>query len=112
MLSVAALLLSTALFSPSRAATIKANLGTSSAMSKPCSERDRLKEVYNQATLEASVLSGALHSVPLGPEYVAALDDAEAAHLACVAARHAYESHCAEHGCEAEFQGTLWSAAS
>jgi hypothetical protein len=81
-------------------------------MPKPCPERDRLREVYYQATLEASALSDALHSVPLGPEYVAALDNAEAAHLECVAARHEYEEHCAANGCEAEFMGPLWSAAS
>jgi hypothetical protein len=81
-------------------------------MAKTCSERDRLLEVYNRATLEASAPRGALHSVPLGPEYVAALDNAEAAHLACVAAQHEYEEHCTEHGCEAEFMGPLWSTAS
>lgn len=76
-------------------------------MPKPCSERDRLKEAYYQATLEASTLSGALHSVPLGPEFSAALDNAEAAQLACNAARRAYQQHCEEHGCEPEFYGPL-----
>ena len=72
-------------------------------MPKPCSERDRLKEVYYQAAMEASALSGALHSVPLGPEYVAALDNAEAAHLARHDAQRAYEDHCAPHGSAVEF---------
>jgi len=76
-------------------------------MPKPCSERDRLKEAYYQATLEASALSGAFQSVPPGPEFVAALDHAEAAHLAYNAARLAYEEHCADHGCEPEFYGPL-----
>ena len=73
------------------------------AMPKPCSERDRLKEAYNQATLEASTVSGILQSAPFGPEFSAALDKAEAAQLAWDAARRAYFDHCDEHGCEAEF---------
>jgi len=76
-------------------------------MPKPCSERDRLREAYYQATLEASNLSGVLGSIPLGPEFSAALDKAEAAQLACAAARRAYETHCEEHGCKDEFYGPL-----
>ena len=76
-------------------------------MPKPCSERDRLREAYYQATLEASTLSGALVSIPLGPEFSAALDKAEAAQLACNAARRAYTEHCEGHGCEPEFYGPL-----
>lgn len=71
-----------------------------------------MKEAYHQTTLEASVLNGALQSVPFGPEFSAALDKAEAAHLAGLAARRAYEEHCAEHGCETEFGGPLSSVAS
>jgi len=76
-------------------------------MPKPCSERDRLREAYNQAKLEASALSGALDSLPSAPEFQWALQRAEAAQLASVAARHAYEDHCSDHGCEAEFHGPL-----
>jgi len=60
-----------------------------------------------QATLEASNLSGVLGSIPLGPEFSTALDNAEAAQLACAAARRAYEIHCEEHGCKDEFYGPL-----
>ena len=81
-------------------------------MPKPCSERDRLREAYYEATLEASRLSDALESLPFGLEFSAALDKAEDAHLACLDALRAYEDHCAAHGCEAEFHGPLWSVAS
>jgi hypothetical protein len=81
-------------------------------MPTPCSERDRLKEAYYQATLEASRLSGVLESIPVGPEFSAALDKAEAAQLACNAARRAYEEHCEAHGCEDEFYGPLRAAGS
>ena len=76
-------------------------------MPEPCSERDRLKEAYHQATLEASVLSGALDSLPSKPEFQWALQKAEGAQLACIAARHEYEDHCTAHGCEDEFDGPL-----
>ena len=69
-------------------------------MPKPCSERDRLKKAYDQATLEASRLSRALESLPFGLEFQSALEKAEAAHLAVGNARRAYEEHCATHGCE------------
>ena len=46
------------------------------------------------------------------PEFSAALDKAEAAHLACASARRAYQEHGAAHDCEAEFHGPLWSVAS
>jgi len=81
-------------------------------MPNPCSERDRLREAHYQAVLEASRLSDVSESLPFGLEFSAALDKAEDAHLACLAALRAYEDHCAAHGCEAEFHGTLWSAAS
>jgi hypothetical protein len=81
-------------------------------MPKPCSERDRLKKAYDQATLEASTLSGALPSARFGREFSTALGKAKAASLACNVARRAYEEHCAEHGCEAEFHGPLRLAAS
>jgi hypothetical protein len=76
-------------------------------MPKPCSERDRLREVHYQATLEASALSGTLPSAPFGWEFSAALDKAKAASLACNVARRAYEKHCEQHGCEVEFHGPL-----
>ena len=66
---------------------------------------DGVREAYYQATLEASALSGALRSVTLGPEFVAALDNAEAAHLVCNAAQRAYDEHCTKHGCAFEFLG-------
>ncbi len=81
-------------------------------MTTPCSERDRLREAYFQATLEAFCLSDALESLPFGLEFSAALDKAENAHLAGLAALRAYEDHCAAHGCEAEFDRPVWSAAS
>jgi hypothetical protein len=74
-------------------------------MPKPCSERNRLQEIYYQATIDASNSSLAVRSVALGPEFVAALNYAEAAYLVCRDARHAFEEHCKEHGCDAEFQG-------
>jgi hypothetical protein len=81
-------------------------------MPKPCSERDRLRETHYQATLEASALSGTLPSAPFGWEFSAALDKAEAAHMACATARRAYQEHCEAHGCEDEFYGPLRLAAS
>jgi hypothetical protein len=69
-------------------------------MSKPCSERDRLKEAHHQATQQACRLSAALESLPFGLEFQSALEKAEAAHLACGNARHAYEEHCEAHGCD------------
>jgi hypothetical protein len=74
-------------------------------MLKPCSERDRLREAYYQATLEASRLNDDLESLPFGPEFSAALDKAEDAHLACLAALRGYEDHCAAHGCEVLISG-------
>ena len=38
-------------------------------MRKPCSQRDRLREAYYQATQEASRLSRALESLPFGLEF-------------------------------------------
>jgi len=81
-------------------------------MPKPCGERDRLREAHYQATLEASALSGTLPSAPFGWEFSAALDKAEAAHLACSVARRAYQEHCEEHGCEDEPYESLGLAAS
>jgi hypothetical protein len=81
-------------------------------MPKHCSERDRLREAYEQATLKASSLSGALASARFGREFSTALDKAKAASLACNVARRAFEEHCAAHGCQAEFHGLLWSTAS
>jgi hypothetical protein len=72
-------------------------------MSKPCSERDRLREAHDQATLEASTSCASLPSAAFSPEFSAVLDKAEAAYLACVAARLAYEKHCEQHGCDKEF---------
>lgn len=72
-------------------------------MPKPCNERDRLKEAYHQAALEASTVSGVLQSASFGPEFSAALDKAEVARVAWDAARRAYFDHCEQHGCEAEF---------
>jgi hypothetical protein len=76
-------------------------------MPRSCSERDRLRKAYYQATLEASASSGALQSIPFGLEFQSALDKAEAARLACDAARRALERHCEEHGCEPEIYGPL-----
>lgn len=70
-------------------------------MPRPCALRDYLREAYYQATISAADASHAIRSTPLGPEYVAALDSAEAAHLVYLDARKAYEQHCHEHGCEA-----------
>ena len=81
-------------------------------MQKNCSERDRLKEVYYHATLEASVLSGALETSPFGREFSVALEKAKSASLACNAARRAYREHCKQHGCEDEFYEPLRQAAS
>lgn len=81
-------------------------------MPKPCSERDRLRAAYYNATLAASASCAALPSTAFSPEFSAVLDKAEAAYLACVAARRAYEEHCEAHGCQAEFHGPLRSAAS
>jgi hypothetical protein len=81
--------------------------GASGAMPKPCSERDRLRGAYYQATLEASASCAALPPAAFGPEFSAALDKAEAAYLGCVAARHAYEEHCVDHGCEPEWYRPL-----
>jgi hypothetical protein len=69
-------------------------------MSKPCSERDRLREAHYQATQEAFFVSRALEFLPFGLEFQSALEKAEAAHLAVGNARRAYEEHCVEHGCE------------
>jgi hypothetical protein len=76
-------------------------------MPKPCSDRDRLKEAYHQATLEASALNGVLQSASFGPEFSAALDKAEIAQVNWDSARRAYLEHCEEHGCEDEFYGPL-----
>jgi hypothetical protein len=81
-------------------------------MPKPCSEKDRLKQAYYRATLEASRLSGSLESLPFGLEFQSALEKVEAAHLAVGNAQRAYEEHCAEHGCEDEFYEPLRQAAS
>jgi hypothetical protein len=81
-------------------------------MPKPCSEKDRLREAYYHATLEASTSCAALPPAAFGPEFSAVLDKAEAAYLVCVAARHAYEEHCEVHGCEDEFYGPLRAAGS
>ena len=74
------------------------------AMPKPC-QRDRLREAYYQATLEASALTGVLQSASFGPEFSAALDKAEIARSAWDAARRAYLEHCEEHGCEDDSTG-------
>ena len=71
-------------------------------MYRRCSQRDRLKEAYHQATQEAFTVSRALESLPFGLEFQSALEKAEAAHLAVGNARRAYEEHCAEHGCEGQ----------
>ena len=68
-------------------------------MPRPCDERDRLTEAYRRATVHALTLSRAAQAAPLGPEYVAALDDAEAAYLARADARRGFEEHCGEHSC-------------
>ena len=65
-----------------------------------CSERDRLREAYHQATQEAFTVSRALESLPFGLEFQSALEKAEAAQLAVSNARLAYEEHCEQHGCE------------
>jgi hypothetical protein len=69
--------------SPTHAAIINATFGHKRrAMPKPCSERDRLRDAYYQATLEASALTGVLQSASFGPEFSAALDKAEIARSA------------------------------
>ena len=77
-------------------------------MPKPCSERDRLRQAYYQATLAASASRGALPSKPFGPEFTAALKKVEATQRACDAARLSYEKHCEDHGCETKFYGQRW----
>jgi len=69
-------------------------------MPKPCSESDRLREAYHQATQEAFFARGALESLPFGLEFQSALEKAEVAHVAAGNARRAYEEHCVTHGCE------------
>ena len=64
-------------------------------MPKLCTERDRLRQAYYQATLEVSASCGALPSTPFGPGFTAALKKAEAAQRASDASRLAYEKHCA-----------------
>lgn len=76
-------------------------------MPKPCIERDRLREAYYQATLEASASCAALPPTAFSPEFSAVLDKAEAAYLVCVAARRAYQEHCEAHGREPEFYRPL-----
>jgi len=71
-------------------------------MLRACRQRDRLKDAYYQATIEASASSGGLKAVPFGPEFKKALDRAEAAVLACHAARRALKEHCNNHDCGAE----------
>ena len=71
-------------------------------MKRPCKQRDLLKDAYYQATIEASASSGGLKAVPFGPAFKKALDRAEAAVLACNAARRAFDEHCKEHNCAAE----------
>jgi hypothetical protein len=77
-------------------------------MPKPCSERDRLRQAYYEATREASASRGALSSIPLGPEFTAALKKVEATQRACDTARLSYEKHCEEHGCETKFYRQRW----
>jgi hypothetical protein len=77
-------------------------------MPQPCGERDRLRQAYYQATIEASASCGAIPSTPFGPEFTAALKKVEAAQRACDAARLAYEEHCAKHGCETKFYRSRW----
>ena len=79
----------------------------SAHMPRPCGQRDRLKEAYYQAAIEASSSSAVLKSVPFGPEFNKALDSAEAAAVLCREARRALDEHCEEHGCSAEFPGPL-----
>jgi len=76
-------------------------------MPKPCGERERLKEAYFQANLNASALVGAVQTARFGPAFVAALDKAEAAGTACNVAKRLFEEHCKEHGCEAAWHGPL-----
>jgi hypothetical protein len=77
-------------------------------MPKPCSERDRLRQAYYLATLEASASRGALGSIPFGQEFTAALKRTEAAQRACDAARLVYEKHCEAHECETKFYHQRW----
>ena len=84
------------------------NAGGGARVPKPCTERDRLRQAYYQATLEVSASCGALPSTPFGPEFTAALKKAEAAQRASDASRLAYEKHCAEHGCETKRYRPRW----
>jgi hypothetical protein len=77
-------------------------------MAKPCIERDRLRQAYYQATLEASASCGTIPSTPFGPEFTVALKKADAAQRACDAARLAYEDHCSEHGCATKSYRRRW----
>jgi hypothetical protein len=74
----------------------------------PCTERDRLRQAYYEATREASAACRAVSAQPFGPEFHEALKKADAAQRAADAARLAYELHCAEHGCEKKFYTARW----
>ena len=71
-------------------------------MLRACAERNRLMEAYLQAAYNATASSAVLRTLPLGPEFVAALDNAEAAYVARNDAQRALDAHCRAHGCEGE----------
>jgi len=77
-------------------------------MPDACSEEDRLRQVYYQARREATSACKALSALSFGPEFMAALDKANADQRAADAAWLAYQEHCSEHGCGKKFYGQRW----